>query len=854
MSPVTFTRRRHSRAQFSHPPSRGRPVFASKMLPAFLPSLPLSLAAPRRRRPPPRRRPRLSMSGDRTPIDATPPPPLPEGVPPYIQSGHLGWDPDEASDEWFRAMREAEADVRGKNVPGWDAADAPAVPLNRYGEVPEYPAQTVFDGVWRATSEEEESLLREGHEWDPWAVAVKADWREKERRVWTGKEREGERKGGEGRRREGGHERVERIYEWRDGEVGEEVGEMDEEEDEEEDEQTVKPPFSSLSVKVLRGTHLTDLPLDPEPLTPEELKKRQEAAVQRAAIPKRSRRALDLEPGAWRVVNLGTSSAVPTRKRNVSCTAFIAAHPLSRREERRKSLHEPEASVDDPTLFLVDAGENSTERLEQAYWSRTHGFRWVRAIFITHLHGDHIYGLPSMLQAIGTYAGFRRRRAMEAGEDGSDPVVRIYGPYGVRGFVRTSLFWSPPIGVRFSIAELLPREKDFAHLGAGWGGTIGANDEAIGVEDCDWPDLDKDTPPPHPEEVQVEDVYASDDGMWHVWDDEDGSGVQVTAAPLKHRVPCFGYVFSETDGDVKDAQASSRASRAERTRRENDIEEVSVGRASGSVAVESNSEGQVDMAKARALGVVGRQYGVLRSGRSVTVKKTGAIVTPADVAVIDGPAGGGGDLPAAEELTSRSTAAHQDDPTLLAEEEETSFEIDSGVSPARTVVLLGDTCDSSAVAKAAHGADLLLHEATFTDSLKEKAATAMHSTARMAGAFARSVEARKLVLTHFSSRYEAFALAALMSENEPKSQTSHASDDQRGDGDNSRDFEVESEDDRMIDDDLASPNLLIRQAAKGFGEGSNIVAAVDFMEHTIARPWHGEAQWRRRVAERESKN
>ncbi len=50
-------------------------------------------------------------------------------------------------------------------------------------------------------------------------------------------------------------------------------------------------------------------------------------------------------------------------------------------------------------------------------------------------------------------------------------------------------------------------------------------------------------------------------------------------------------------------------------------------------------------------------------------------------------------------------------------------------------------------------ADLLSHEATFSGEMRDKAAIAKHSTASMAGAFARRLRARQLVLTHFSGRY-----------------------------------------------------------------------------------------------------
>jgi len=50
--------------------------------------------------------------------------------------------------------------------------------------------------------------------------------------------------------------------------------------------------------------------------------------------------------------------------------------------------------------------------------------------------------------------------------------------------------------------------------------------------------------------------------------------------------------------------------------------------------------------------------------------------------------------------------------------------------------------------------DLLYHEATFLDELKDKALATYHSTAREAADFAKISEVKKLIIGHFSSRYK----------------------------------------------------------------------------------------------------
>lgn len=70
---------------------------------------------------------------------------------------------------------------------------------------------------------------------------------------------------------------------------------------------------------------------------------------------------------------LGTSAGMPTRERNLSGLA------LSLENERG--------------WYLVDCGEGTQHRLLQTPFSA----RSLKAVFITHAHGDHCYGLPGLL-------------------------------------------------------------------------------------------------------------------------------------------------------------------------------------------------------------------------------------------------------------------------------------------------------------------------------------------------------------------------------------------------------------------------------------------------------------------------
>ncbi|MGM9845653.1 MAG: ribonuclease Z [Muribaculaceae bacterium] len=91
----------------------------------------------------------------------------------------------------------------------------------------------------------------------------------------------------------------------------------------------------------------------------------------------------------------------------------------------------------------------------------------------------------------------------------------------------------------------------------------------------------------------------------------------------------------------------------------------------------------------------------------------------------------------------------KDDGTVIANDRLTR-----PADPAMSYAYCSDTMYDPALAEALRGVDTIYHESTYLDEYEQKARERGHSTARQAARIAAGAGARRLILGHYSQRYE----------------------------------------------------------------------------------------------------
>jgi ribonuclease Z len=297
----------------------------------------------------------------------------------------------------------------------------------------------------------------------------------------------------------------------------------------------------------------------------------------------------------------------------------------------------------------------------------------VRRVFLTHLHGDHMFGLPGLMSRINLH----EKEALEKHKFiGQEEPFEIIGPHGVGRFVRTAISISKTrLKYKWRIVELRHGEP-----------AKGSPDDV----DLNTTLLDNEMPM----EIVHPDSSILDLEKRYVWRlpgkdlDETGSvkDFDVTACEIKHTksMPSIGYV----------------------------LQEPTLPR---NLVIE----------KVRHHLELNRDWIEETYGKERARKMKEAIKSPNFR--LELPSG------------------------VVMDASDPDSEFFGPIRRGRKICVLGDTRDAGNISSEAHGADLLVHECTYLDHQNKNAKMRGHSTPSMAGAFAKSIEAKRLVLNHAGS-------------------------------------------------------------------------------------------------------
>jgi len=102
------------------------------------------------------------------------------------------------------------------------------------------------------------------------------------------------------------------------------------------------------------------------------------------------------------LVFMGTGAGMPTRQRNVTAIALNLLAEYG-------------------AYWLFDCGEGTQHQIMRS----TIKLNKLTKLFVTHLHGDHIFGIPGLLSS-------------RSNQGGITPLT-VYGPPGIRSFIETAL-------------------------------------------------------------------------------------------------------------------------------------------------------------------------------------------------------------------------------------------------------------------------------------------------------------------------------------------------------------------------------------------------------------------------------
>ncbi|ORZ07842.1 beta-lactamase-like protein [Absidia repens] len=215
---------------------------------------------------------------------------------------------------------------------------------------------------------------------------------------------------------------------------------------------------------------------------------------------------------AMDITFLGTSSAQPSTTRN----------------------HQSMALRVDGDIWLFDCGEATQHQFQKSHLKMGR----ITKIFITHMHGDHCFGLGPLMCSMTDTLNPDKKILDDTTQplDQQQPPIEIYGPARLRQWLRTTLS-STYSNLRgyYRVHEFLrPDEKDQA-------------DGYVMDEQTNDGDDAADSAPHHPPHHHPQELRGTNHYLSPVTTLDLGKGYTVVAAPIEHSIPSLGFLVQEPD-------------------------------------------------------------------------------------------------------------------------------------------------------------------------------------------------------------------------------------------------------------------------------------------------------------------
>ncbi|EKM50977.1 uncharacterized protein PHACADRAFT_262883 [Phanerochaete carnosa HHB-10118-sp] len=218
----------------------------------------------------------------------------------------------------------------------------------------------------------------------------------------------------------------------------------------------------------------------------------------------------------------------PSHPRNNMAVTFLGTTSGGGPTDTRNCSSLVVGAMGNNELWMVDCAEGTVRQFSTQPHrdARRVKINDVTKMFITHMHADHTMGIITLLRnVLGMYRGDSHEGPVVP-RPVRTPKIEIYGPRGIRHFIRTIFTLTHTRSAdRYCVHELLMHGET---------ASASAND----AEQL------------HPSEEAGTDIPCGEDGFWrgvvsHKLHRGGANRLVVDAGPIVHRDPCIGYIIRE---------------------------------------------------------------------------------------------------------------------------------------------------------------------------------------------------------------------------------------------------------------------------------------------------------------------